>query len=69
MGALQHGQPQLRLGGERDRLGHARLSAPVRVCGPFLGKIKRTVQQSMAMATGVAKEDADLAKLLKVPRA
>ncbi len=63
MSPLQHRQAQLRLGRERDRLGHARLSALVRVIGPLLGQVERTIEQGVAVAAGVAEEDADLAVL------
>src|SRR5450755_297121 len=50
-------------GAELHRFGHARLVAARAVLGPFLGKIKTCIDQSLFLPGDVSHEDADLAVL------
>ena len=62
-GTLDHALRQLRLGGERDGLRHGGRGAALPVVGPLLGQIQFTVDQGMALATGIGQENTDLTVL------
>ena len=59
-GALQHLDAQLGLGGEGDLLGDPGDPTALLVTSPCFGQVQRTVEQSVAMAAGIAEKDADL---------
>jgi len=59
-GTLDHALRQARLGGELDVLRYGGRGAALPVVGPFLGQIQLTVDQGMALGTGVGQENTDL---------
>jgi hypothetical protein len=60
-GLLQHGDGQLRLGGEADLVGDAGRPAPLPVLGPLLGQIEAAVQEDVSGGSGVGEHDRGLA--------
>ena len=63
MGALEHGQAQLRFGREDDLIRNPGLGSPYPIFGPTFRQIKGAVDQRPAIAAGIAQEHADLAVL------
>jgi hypothetical protein len=62
-GTLDHALRQSRLGGELDVLRDGGRGAALPVVSPFLGQIQLTVDQGMALGTGIGQENTDLAVL------
>lgn len=55
-GPLDHGERQLRLGGERDRLGHMRRLPSGWIPGPDLGQVQVTVDEGVTLIRGVKRQ-------------
>src|ERR1019366_5645146 len=59
--ACDHSRRELWLGRKADIGGHVCSFQAIRIIGPFLRKIQRTIDERMTVARNVGSEDSDLA--------